>query len=30
MIATDKVCATVSPLEALNVIVPTVRELAPA
>ena len=30
MIATDKVCATVSPLESLNVIVPTVPDLVPA
>jgi len=30
MIATDKVCATVSPLESLNIIVPTVPDLVPA
>ena len=30
MIATDKVCATVSPLESLNVIPPTVPDLVPA
>jgi hypothetical protein len=29
MIATDKVCATVSPLESLNVIVPGVPDLVP-
>ena len=30
MIATDKVCATASPLESLNVILPTVPDLVPA
>jgi hypothetical protein len=30
MIATDKVCATVSPLETLNVAAPTVPDLVPA
>jgi integrase/recombinase XerD len=30
MIATDKVCATVSPLESLNVFLPTVPDLVPA
>jgi integrase/recombinase XerD len=30
MIATSKVCATTSPLESLDVIVPTVRDLIPA
>ena len=30
MIATDKVCATVSPLDTLDVIMPTVPDLVPA
>jgi hypothetical protein len=30
MIATSKVCATTSPLESLNVIVPTAPDLMPA
>ena len=30
MIATSKVCATASPLESLNVLVPTARDLVPA
>ena len=30
MIATDKVCATVSPLDTLDVIMPTVSDLVPA
>jgi integrase/recombinase XerD len=30
MIATSKVCATTSPLEALEVIVPTMPDLLPA
>jgi hypothetical protein len=30
MIATSKVCATASPLEALDVLVPTIPDLVPA
>jgi hypothetical protein len=30
MIATDKVCATVSPLDTLDVIMPSVPDLVPA
>jgi integrase/recombinase XerD len=30
MIATDKVCATVSPLDTLDVIIPSVPDLVPA
>jgi site-specific recombinase XerD len=30
MIATSKVCATASPLESLNVVVPTAPDLVPA